>query len=89
MASLTQPLDSSSSTAQLGLNHIVAEEIRMELAEKLNVYQLGVVPLVGDFAGAGTTTIRDVVLFPTLKPEPVRSESDTVDGEPPEGDDQE
>ncbi len=30
----------------------------MELAEKLNVYQLGVVPLVGDFAGAGTTTIR-------------------------------
>ena len=58
MAALTQPLDSSSSTAQLGLNHIVAEEIRMELAEKLNVWQLGVVPLVGDFAGAGTTTIR-------------------------------
>ncbi len=58
MASLTQPLDSASSTAQLGLSHIVAEEIRMELAEKLNVYQLGVVPLVGDFAGAGTTTIR-------------------------------
>lgn len=58
MASLTQPLDSSTSTAQLGLNHIVAEEIRMELAEKLNVWQLGVVPLVGDFAGAGTTTIR-------------------------------
>jgi hypothetical protein len=58
MASLTQPLDSSSSTAQLGLSYIVAEEIRMELAEKLNVWQLGVVPLVGDFAGAGTTTIR-------------------------------
>ena len=37
----------------------------------------------------GTTTIRDVVLFPTLKPEPVRSESETVDGEPPEGDDEE
>ena len=37
----------------------------------------------------GTTTIRDVVLFPTLKPEPVRSESETVDGEPPEGDGEE
>jgi lysyl-tRNA synthetase class 2 len=36
----------------------------------------------------GTTTIRDVVLFPTLKPEPVRSESDTDDSEPPEGDDE-
>lgn len=58
MASLNQPLDSASSTAQLGLSYIVAEEIRMELAEKLNVYQLGVVPLVGNFAGAGTTTIR-------------------------------
>jgi lysyl-tRNA synthetase class 2 len=37
----------------------------------------------------GVTTIRDVVLFPTLKPEPVRSESDTVVGEPPEGFDEE
>jgi lysyl-tRNA synthetase class 2 len=37
----------------------------------------------------GTTTIRDVVLFPTLKPEPVRSESDTADGESPEGDNEE
>jgi lysyl-tRNA synthetase class 2 len=35
----------------------------------------------------GTTTIRDVVLFPTLKPEPVRSESATVDGELSEDDD--
>jgi len=28
------------------------------------------------------------VLFPTLKPEPARGQSDTVEGEPPEGDDE-
>ena len=58
MASLSTPITASAANAQLGFNHILSAEIQLELAERLDVMSLGVVPLVGDLAGSGTTTIR-------------------------------
>lgn len=59
MAIITPPATHGQITVDLGLPYIfAAQEIRRELADRLNLLQLGVVPLVGDAAGSGSDTIR-------------------------------
>lgn len=58
MASLPQPMTAAARNAQLGNQFILAQQIQMELADKLDLLALGVVPLVGDLSGTGTTVIR-------------------------------
>jgi hypothetical protein len=59
MTAITPPATHSQLVTDLGYAYVFAEqEIRRELADMLNVLQLGVVPLVGDAAGTGSDTIR-------------------------------
>ncbi len=59
MTNITPPNTFSQVKVDLGLPFVfAAQEIRMELAEMLNVLQLGVVPLVGDLAGSGSDIVR-------------------------------
>lgn len=58
MASLPQPVTAAARNAQLGQSFILAEQIQMELADRLDLIALGVVPAVGDLAGTGSTVIR-------------------------------
>ncbi len=59
MATHTPPTLFSSTGGDVGFPFIFAEQdIRTELADSLNVLELGVVPLVGDLAGAGSDTVR-------------------------------
>jgi hypothetical protein len=59
MATITPPATFAQVTTDLGLPYVFAEQaIRRELADMLNVLQMGVVPLVGDAAGTGSDTIR-------------------------------
>ncbi len=59
MATITPPATFAQVKADLGFAYVFAsQEIRMELAEMLNVLQLGVVPLVGDLAGSGSDVVR-------------------------------
>lgn len=59
MATITPPATHAQITTDLGLPYIfAAQEIRRELADRLNLLQLGVIPLVGDAAGSGSDTIR-------------------------------
>jgi hypothetical protein len=59
MATHTPPVTFSSTVADVGFPFVFAEQdIRAEIADRLNVLALGVVPLVGDLAGAGSDTVR-------------------------------
>ena len=59
MAVIAAPATYAQITTDLGFAYVFAEqEIRREIADMLNVLQMGVVPLVGDAAGSGSDTIR-------------------------------
>lgn len=59
MTVISPPATHAQVKADLGFAYIFAQqEIRRELADMLNVLQLGIVPLVGDAAGTGSDTIR-------------------------------
>lgn len=59
MATHTPPVLFSSTDGDVGYPFIYAEqEIRAEIADMLDVLQIGVIPLVGDLAGAGSDTVR-------------------------------
>lgn len=58
MATITAPATFAQLT-DISYTYVFAEqEIRREIADQLNLLQLGVVPLVGDAAGTGSDTIR-------------------------------
>lgn len=61
MATVTvsPPTSFAGTQATLGFSHAyAAEQIRQSLMDRLDVQQLGVVPLVGDLTGSGTDTLR-------------------------------
>jgi hypothetical protein len=59
MTTINAPVDFSQTQGDLGLDFVFgAQGIAIELQDKLDVLNLGVVPLVGDLAGTGTDTLR-------------------------------
>ena len=59
MTAITAPATFAQVKVDLGLAFVfAAQEIRMELAEQLNLLQLGIIPLVGDLAGSGSDIVR-------------------------------
>jgi len=59
MTTITPPATHAQLVTDLGFAYVFAEEaIRREIAERLDLLQLGVIPLVGDLAGSGSDTVR-------------------------------
>lgn len=59
MTTQAAPFSHSGFEGDLGYSYVFAEqEIREVLTDKMNLMELGIVPLVGDFAGTGTDTLR-------------------------------
>jgi hypothetical protein len=59
MTTINQPASHSQLEADLGLQYEFAGEgIRRTLEDRKDLLSLGVIPLVGDFAGSGTDTLR-------------------------------
>lgn len=59
MTTINAPVDFAQTEADLGLPFMFsAERIRIELQDKLDMLNLGVVPLIGDLAGSGADTVR-------------------------------
>ncbi len=59
MATITPPATFAQVQADLGFAYVFAsEDIRREIAERLDVLAIGVIPLVGDLQGSGSDVVR-------------------------------
>jgi hypothetical protein len=59
MTTINAPISFGETQADLGLDFVFgAERIRIELQDKLELANLGIIPLVGDLAGSGSDTVR-------------------------------
>lgn len=59
MTTINAPISTAQTNPDLGPDYIfTSERIKIELQDKLDLLNLGVVPLIGDLAASGTDTIR-------------------------------